>query len=53
VPFVGSGSECVAAVLEGRHYHGYELNPDYVAIARKRLAAAVKERKSELLTSLA
>jgi site-specific DNA-methyltransferase (adenine-specific)/adenine-specific DNA-methyltransferase len=53
VPFVGSGSECVAAVLEGRHYHGYELNPDYVALAEGRLAAANELRDSDLLISLA
>lgn len=53
VPFVGSGSECVAAVLEGRHYHGYELNPNYVALAEGRLSAASEERDSDLLISLA
>ena len=37
VPFVGSGTECVAAVMEGRGYLGFEINPDYVAIARSRL----------------
>jgi len=26
VPFVGSGSECVAAVSEGRGFVGFELN---------------------------
>ena len=38
VPFVGSGSECVAAAMEDRAYFGYELNPDYVEIARTRIA---------------
>lgn len=37
VPFVGSGTECVAAAMEGRGYVGFELNADYVAIARERL----------------
>lgn len=37
VPFAGSGSECVAAAMEGRQYLGFELNEDYVAIARARL----------------
>ena len=37
VPFVGSGTECVAAVMEGREYLGFELNPDYVQLARQRL----------------
>lgn len=40
VPFVGSGSECVAAFLEGREYLGFELNPDYIKIAEERLLAA-------------
>ncbi len=53
VPFVGSGSECVAAVLEGRHYYGFELNSEYAAIAETRLVAARKELESDLLTSLA
>lgn len=37
VPFVGSGSECVAAVQMGRRFIGSELNPAYVSIARSRL----------------
>lgn len=39
VPFAGSGSECLAAVMENRHYIGFELNPKYVAIAQERIAA--------------
>lgn len=39
VPFVGSGSECVAAVMEGRAYLGFELNLDYVDMARERINA--------------
>lgn len=38
IPFVGSGSECVAAVESGRHFVGAEINPLYVEIARRRLA---------------
>jgi site-specific DNA-methyltransferase (adenine-specific) len=37
VPFVGSGSECVAALLEGRGYFGFELNPKYVTLAEQRI----------------
>jgi site-specific DNA-methyltransferase (adenine-specific) len=40
VPFVGSGSECVAAVLEGRSFLGFELNPRYVELARRRVEEA-------------
>lgn len=39
-PFTGSGTTGVAAVLEGRSFVGIELNPDYVAIARKRIKQA-------------
>lgn len=38
VPFVGSGSECVAACETGRRYIGSEINAEYVEIARLRLA---------------
>ena len=37
VPFVGSGTECLAALMEDRHYLGFELNPEYIAIADKRI----------------
>ena len=37
VPFAGSGSECVAAKIAGRHFIGFELNSDYVKIAKSRL----------------
>ena len=43
VPFVGSGSECVAAKVEGRKHLGFELNADYVDMARKRLAKAAPD----------
>lgn len=35
IPFVGTGSECVAAKELGLSYAGYELNSDYVKIAEK------------------
>ena len=35
VPFVGSGSECVAAKELEQNYIGFEINPDYVRIAEK------------------
>lgn len=37
VPFVGSGSECVAAKRTGRRFVGAEINERYVAIAQRRI----------------
>lgn len=36
-PFMGSGQTALAAIKAGRHYVGYEINPDYVALAQKRI----------------
>ncbi len=41
VPFVGSGSECVAAIQLGRRFTGAEINPSYIAIARRRINRAL------------
>ena len=37
VPFAGSGTECLAALMEGRNYLGFELNQQYIEIAKKRI----------------
>jgi site-specific DNA-methyltransferase (adenine-specific) len=37
VPFVGSGSECVAALECGRRFLGAEINAAYVEVARNRV----------------
>lgn len=39
VPFAGAGTECVAAAREGLDFIAAELDPAYVEIARRRLAA--------------
>ncbi|MDD5392292.1 MAG: site-specific DNA-methyltransferase [Thiothrix sp.] len=36
-PFCGSGSTLVAAKLTGRHYIGFEANPQYAQVAKARL----------------
>jgi len=38
-PFVGTGTTLVAAMREGARGVGIEIDPEYVAIARKRVAA--------------
>jgi len=44
-PFMGSGQTAIAALKSGRHFIGYELNPEYVALANTRIikAAAAKQ----------
>jgi DNA modification methylase len=37
-PFMGSGSTAVAAVRTQRHYLGFDTDPDYVTIAKRRIA---------------
>ncbi len=46
IPFAGSGSECVASVLENRNYLGFELNPEYISIANERIDRALKEKEA-------
>jgi site-specific DNA-methyltransferase (adenine-specific)/adenine-specific DNA-methyltransferase len=48
VPFAGSGSECLAALMEKRRFIGFELNPAYVELARKRLSGWKKQFKPTL-----
>ena len=37
-PFMGAGSTAVAAVRVGRHFVGYDTEPEYVALAEGRIA---------------
>jgi len=37
-PFMGSGTTCVAARQTGRHYLGFDISPEYCALAGQRLA---------------
>lgn len=36
-PFIGSGTTAIAAKNTGRHFIGIDINPDYIAIAQRRL----------------
>ena len=39
-PFAGSGTTCLSALQNGRHYVGYDIEPGYCDLARERIAAA-------------
>ena len=39
-PFLGSGTTCVAAKMEGRKYIGIEISEEYCKIAKERIASA-------------
>lgn len=39
-PFLGSGSSAIAAFTSGRDYVGYDIDPDYIQLARERLRQA-------------
>ncbi len=41
-PFAGSGTTCLAAFNDERHYVGYDVDQDYVHLAETRLAAVKK-----------
>jgi site-specific DNA-methyltransferase (adenine-specific) len=40
-PFLGSGTTGIGALLEGRRFRGIEIDADWLAISRARIAAAV------------
>ncbi|MHB8069828.1 MAG: DNA-methyltransferase [Desulfobaccales bacterium] len=42
-PFMGSGQSAIAAIQGNRQYVGYEVNPDYVRLAEKRIDQFKKE----------
>lgn len=44
-PFAGSGTTGIACIATGRHFIGIEREAEYLKIARRRIAAAVRARK--------
>jgi DNA modification methylase len=40
-PFAGAGTTGVAAVTQRRRFIGIELNPEYVAMAERRVCSAI------------
>lgn len=39
-PFCGSGTTCLSAAQNGRRYVGYEIDPEYCALAEQRILDA-------------
>ena len=52
-PFAGSGTTGVVAVRHGRRFVGIELNPDYAAMAQKRIAAEVAKGRQQTIPGVA
>lgn len=46
-PFMGSGTTAAVAKQLGRDFIGFELNPEYINLAEKRLADVEKESKTK------
>jgi DNA modification methylase len=40
-PFMGAGTTAIAAVQTGRHYVGFDADPEYVALAERRVRDAL------------
>lgn len=45
-PFMGAGSTAVAAVNTGRHFVGFDTEPEYVGLAERRIAEATRRRRA-------
>ncbi len=50
-PFMGSGSSLVAAARLGRRYIGYDLDANYIEIARQRVGAELQSQHTESSTT--
>jgi DNA modification methylase len=49
---MGSGQTAIAALNDDRHYVGYEIEPQYVRLAEKRIKNFRQEFKSPTLLDL-
>ncbi|MGI6165629.1 MAG: DNA-methyltransferase, partial [Limnochordia bacterium] len=46
-PFCGSGQTCIAAIAAGRHYIGYDIEPEYIKLAEGRIAEYTKSAPAD------
>lgn len=45
-PFCGSGTACLTALKDGRHYIGYDNKPEYVELANRRITNYLNNKKT-------
>lgn len=43
IPDCGSGTACLSALKDGRHYIGYDIEPSYVKLANQRIKEHLKQ----------
>ena len=48
-PFIGSGQSAIAAIKSNRHFIGYDVNKEYVKLAKKRIREFLLDFKSPKL----
>lgn len=51
-PFIGSGTTAEAAAIQDRDYLGFEMAPEYVELARKRVKGVVNRSRQMVLADL-
>ena len=44
-PYIGSGSTALAAIEMGAHWIGYEISPQYIDLAKTRIAESKREKR--------
>ena len=47
-PFCGSGTTCLAALKSKRYYIGYDIEENYVKLARKRISNYAEQQILEI-----
>ena len=45
IPFVGSGSECLATIQNSGNFLGFEINPDYITLANAQIKELLSQPK--------
>ena len=48
-PFIGSGTTAISALMLNRHFVGYDVDPEYVKLANKRINMILNKRKQQVL----